>query len=91
MQFMLLHFWHVCFEEQLCVQSCSISYFCVLQIAVALVKSMKLQRGRDEAEQAAAFAKAIHQKWGVGASTCDNGLVLFLSKDDRQVCFTKYY
>lgn len=55
------------------------------QVAVALVNSMKLQRGRDEAEQAAAFAKAIHQKWGVGASSCDNGLVLFLSKADRQV------
>ena len=49
---------------------------CVLQVAVALVKSMKLQRGNDEAEQAAAFAKSIHQKWGVGASSCDNGLVL---------------
>lgn len=58
----------------------------LFQVAVALVKSMKLQHGRDEAEQAAAFAKAIHQKWGVGASTCDNGLVLFLSKNDRQVC-----
>ena len=58
---------------------------CVLQVAVALVKSMKLQRGNSEAEQAAAFAKSIHQKWGVGASSCDNGLVLLLSKDDRQV------
>ena len=64
---------------------CCSSKVCMPQVAVALVNSMKLQRGRDEAEQAAAFAKAIHQKWGVGASSCDNGLVLFLSKADRQV------
>lgn len=48
---------------------------------------MRLQHGNSEAEQAAAFAKSIHQKWGVGASSCDNGLVLFLSKDDRQVYY----
>lgn len=78
----------MCFKRKCVCSHALSSIYCVFQIAVALVKSMKLQRGRDEAEQAAAFAKAIHQKWGVGASTCDNGLVLFLSKDDRQVCST---
>lgn len=57
-----------------------------MQVAVALVQSMKLQNGRSEAEQAEHFAKSLHKSWGVGDKSCDNGLVFFLSKDDRQVC-----
>ncbi len=56
-----------------------------MQVAVALVQSMKLQGGRTEAEQAEYFAKSLHKAWGVGDASCDNGLVFFLSKDDRQV------
>lgn len=46
---------------------------------------MKLQNGRNEAEQAEYFAKSLHHTWGVGDAKCDNGLVFFLSQDDRQV------
>ena len=58
---------------------------CLVQVAIALVKSMKLQDGRDEAQQAEFFAKSLHNGWGVGDATCNNGLLLFLSQDDRQV------
>ena len=56
-----------------------------LQVAVALVDSMKLEKGRSQAEQAEVFAKSVHNTWGVGDATCNSGLVLFLSKNDRQV------
>lgn len=56
-----------------------------LQVAVALVDRMKLENGRTQAEQAEFFAKSLHKNWGVGDATCNSGLVLFLSKDDRQV------
>ncbi len=62
-----------------------LSWMCALQVAVALVQSMKLQNGRSEAEQAEYFAKSLHKAWGVGDKNCDNGLVFLLSKDDRQV------
>lgn len=55
------------------------------QVAVALVDRMKLENGRTQAEQAEFFAKSLHHNWGVGDATCNSGLVLFLSKDDRQV------
>ena len=55
------------------------------QVAVALVDRMKLEKGRTQAEQAEVFAKSLHNTWGVGDTTCNSGLVLFLSKDDRQV------
>ena len=61
---------------------------CAMQIAVALVKAMKLQNGRNEAQQAEFFAKSLHDSWGVGDATCNNGLLLFLSKDDRQVLYS---
>lgn len=56
------------------------------QVAVALVDKMQLQKGRTAAEQAEVFAKSLHNTWGVGDATCNSGLVLFLSRDDRQVC-----
>ena len=56
-----------------------------MQVAVALVDRMKLQDGRSEAQQAEFFAKSLHTSWGVGDKSCDNGLVFFLSKADRQV------
>ncbi|KAL3139146.1 hypothetical protein ABBQ32_005931 [Trebouxia sp. C0010 RCD-2024] len=55
------------------------------QVAVALVDRMKLENGRTQAEQAEFFAKSLHKNWGVGDATCNSGLVLFLSKDDRQM------
>lgn len=58
----------------------------VFQVAVALVDKMKLQNRRTAAEQAEVFAKSLHKTWGVGDATCNSGLVLFLSRDDRQVC-----
>lgn len=63
----------------------ALSWMCALQVAVALVQSMKLQNGTSEAEQAEYFAKSLHKAWGVGDKNCDNGLVFLLSKDDRQV------
>ena len=47
--------------------------------------SMQLQEGRTQAEEAEVFAKSLHNTWGVGDATCNSGLLLFLSKNDRQV------
>lgn len=52
---------------------------------MALMDKMKLEKGRTQAEQAEAFAKSLHNTWGVGDATCNSGLLLLLSKDDRQV------
>ena len=58
-----------------------------MQVAVAVMKSF--QRAPDGAEDAGAaagaLAKALHDAWGVGLSECDNGALLLLSVEDRQL------
>jgi len=54
------------------------------QVAFAIARRMRL--GADSKEAAAQrFAKGLHDRWGVGHAACNDGIVLFLSKDDRQV------
>jgi len=36
--------------------------------------------------QAAVFAKHLHNAWGVGDAACNNGVVLLLAIEERQVC-----
>lgn len=46
----------------------------------------------DKAAAAKAFAKALHDSWGVGNPACQNGVLLFLAVDSREVrCTTSYH
>ena len=49
------------------------------------MKEFQLPEGVDAAEQARAFAKSLHDAWGVGSATCNNGVLLLMALDNRQV------
>ena len=55
------------------------------QVAVAVMRGMEVPASETPASQAEAFAKALHQRWGVGNKACNNGVLLLLSVHDRQV------
>lgn len=55
------------------------------QVAVALMKEFMLESGRTSDQEAKYFAKALHDKWGVGEAACNNGIVLLLSVANRRV------
>lgn len=55
------------------------------QVAVAVMRTMDVPSGQDAAAEAQLFAKALHDAWGVGLRECNNGVLLLLSVDDRQV------
>ena len=55
------------------------------QIAVAVMKKMKIEQGLTPQETAKEFAKVLHARWGVGQAACDNGVLLLVSVDDRQI------
>lgn len=55
------------------------------QIGVAILNRMRSISGESVAETAEKFAKYLHDSWGVGHSGCDDGALLLLSLDDRQV------
>jgi uncharacterized membrane protein YgcG len=55
------------------------------EVAVAVMKKMRVRAGEDPATVAREFAKVLHSRWGVGNSECDNGVLVLLSIDDRQV------
>ncbi|EFJ47425.1 hypothetical protein VOLCADRAFT_92125 [Volvox carteri f. nagariensis] len=39
----------------------------------------------DAAEAAENFARSLHDRWGVGDARCNNGVLLLISTDDRQI------
>ena len=55
------------------------------EVAVAVMRKMKVDPGSQPAEVAKEFAKTLHARWGVGKSDCDNGVLVLLSTEDRQV------
>ncbi|GBF97799.1 lactase-phlorizin hydrolase [Raphidocelis subcapitata] len=55
------------------------------QIAVALMRRLQVDGSQSPGEAAAAFARGLHDAWGVGSGACDNGVVLLLATRDRQV------
>ena len=57
------------------------------QVAVALMESMQPSSGKSTAERAEIFAKDLHNRWGVGQKGCDDGVLLLLAVNDRQVCY----
>lgn len=60
------------------------------QIAVAIVSRMKRSFGdnSDKPKRALSFAKTLHDRWGVGDRTCQNGAVLFFAISDRAMGFS---
>lgn len=54
------------------------------QLAVAVVTAMSGSSG-DKQSQAYQFAKSLHDRWGVGDSHCQNGIVLFFAIRDRSI------
>eukprot|EP00906_Rhabdomonas_costata_P025498 RCo036454 len=52
------------------------------EVAVGLVRRM-ITGGEDIPEATRRFARELHNRWGVGSTECDNGVVMFLSVDDR--------
>lgn len=62
-------------------------YDFLLQIAVALMHKMDRAKHADKTAAAQAFAKALHDAWGVGNPACQNGVLLFLAVGNREVCY----
>lgn len=54
-------------------------------MAVALLNRM-VRMGMPKEQVAELFAKRLHNRWGVGHPACNNGVLLLLSVEDRQVC-----
>lgn len=55
------------------------------QVAVAVMRRIVVPAGSTPAQTAHDFAKALHAAWGVGDAACENGVVLVLAIEDRQV------
>lgn len=55
------------------------------QVAVAIMKKMKIGQGSTPQKTAKEFAKVLHARWGVGEAACDNGVLLLVSVYDRQI------
>ncbi|KAI8465557.1 MAG: TLP18.3, Psb32 and MOLO-1 founding proteins of phosphatase-domain-containing protein [Monoraphidium minutum] len=49
------------------------------------MRRMYIGAGEDDASAAARFARSVHASWGVGSAACNNGVLLLLATDDRQV------
>lgn len=49
------------------------------------MRKMDFAPGTPPADAARAFAKDLHARWGVGDAACNNGVLLLLAVDDRQV------
>lgn len=49
------------------------------------MRHMKIPSTMDPAAMAQQMAKDLHAKWAVGSSDCDNGVLLLLSVEDRQI------
>lgn len=55
------------------------------QVAVAIMRKMEVKWGRSASKAAQTMAKSLHARWGVGDAACDNGVLLLLAVEDRQV------
>ena len=57
------------------------------QIAIGIVGSMARGSGKKE-DRAYKFAKDLHDRWGVGEASCQNGIVIFVAIKDRAMGFS---
>lgn len=57
------------------------------QIAVLIIERMAsgYKRLNDASSRAQHFARDIHDSWGVGDAACENGVMVFVAVEDRQV------
>jgi uncharacterized membrane protein YgcG len=55
------------------------------QIAVAIMQRFQDVPDKDDEQAAEAFAHALHAKWGVGRRDCQNGVLLLLAIQNRQL------
>ncbi|KAH3763388.1 hypothetical protein Pelo_4722 [Pelomyxa schiedti] len=60
---------------------CSDIPVCSFQVAVAVVP----RAGRRYYPTIRSFARRLHDLWGVGCGKCNNGVMLFVSRDDHSV------
>jgi hypothetical protein len=59
------------------------------QVAVALMRKMNIGFFGSADQAAANMAEALHNTWGVGLKECDNGVLLLLAVDDRQMYISR--
>lgn len=57
----------------------------LLQVGVAVLRRMKVAPAEDPEEVAAGFARYLHDSWGVGDRGCNNGVLLLVALQNRQV------
>lgn len=55
-----------------------------VQVAVALMNRY-IKMGMPREQRAEFFARTLHNSWGVGNPACNDGVLLLLSVEDRQV------
>ena len=55
------------------------------QVAVALMNQMGVHEGAAVNDQARNFARALMTEWGVGNRRCNDGVLLLLSRNPREV------
>lgn len=60
------------------------SNFSAAQVAVAVLHRMDTRKHADKAAAAKHFARTLHDQWGVGNPSCQNGALLLLAIGDRQ-------
>ncbi len=61
------------------------------EIAVAVVKNMDyawVRKYKAKQEAAEAMARSVHDSWGVGDATKQDGVLLFFALDDRTAFIT---
>lgn len=56
------------------------------EVTVALMEKLQIANASPQ-EAAQSFAVQLFDLWGVGDSGCQNGVLLLLSRQDRQVLF----
>jgi uncharacterized membrane protein YgcG len=54
-------------------------------VAVALMRKLHVREGEAPAGAARRVAAALHAAWGVGSAACDDGVLILLAADQRQV------
>jgi len=56
-----------------------------VQVSVVVISAMNVNKNENLEDVAKRYAKDLHHKWGVGNKTCNSGIVMFLSIDDRKI------
>ena len=57
-----------------------------VQVAFAAARSIAVSPEADEGEAAEHFAAELMDRWGVGDASCNDGVLLLLTLQPRQVC-----